>query len=102
MDYTVDEEDFQVAIEDIRKTHKLYDEALRKGWKPNFQKAIEEWHTACLELEVGEGYVLHILEEHPEADIIWRMDSVLASQAEEFLAELEEPAETQTEEKKVE
>lgn len=96
MGYDIDKEKFQEAIEDTRKAHELFDEALGKGWKPNFEKAIESWRTACLELEVGEGYVEHILEEHSEADIITHIEPVLVSQAEYFLAELEdEPTETQ-------
>lgn len=86
MGYYVDVEKFTYAIEDISKTHELFNKALSKGWKPEFEKAIETWHTACLELEIGEGYVEHILEEHEEDDIIFRMESVLVAQAEEFLA----------------
>lgn len=90
MGYDVDEERLKYAMEDKRKEHELFDEALRVGWKPDFQKAIENWHTVCLELEIGEGLVEHILEEHPEDDIIERLELVLEGQAEEFLAEQEE------------
>lgn len=90
MAYEIDKESFQRAIEDLREIHKPYDEALSKGWKPNFQKAIDAWHTACMEFGVGKGYVGHVLEAHPETSIMQNIQPDLVAQAKEFLAELEE------------
>lgn len=88
-EYNIDEEKLQDAIVAIPSTHReIFNEALSKGWKPDFQKAIGEWHTACIELRVGHEYVKHILEEHPEDDAIWRIEDTLKEQALDFLAEL--------------
>lgn len=89
--HKVDEERLQdeLEIKSWQVKNGLVISALANDWKPDFQKAIEEWHTACLELNIGQGYVDHILEEHPEQDLIECILSVLESQAREFLGDEE-------------
>lgn len=80
----VDDDDYQVSDK------LLIIKALAEGWNPDFQYAVAEWHTACLELGVGERYVEHILEEHDEKNIIECILPPLLSQAKDYLVSLEE------------
>lgn len=92
--YDVDEKKLQAAMEETLKDQELFNEALNEGWKPDYQKAIEQWHTVCLELDIGEGYVDHILAKHSEVDLIECINSMLEGQAEEFLSNDEESEES--------
>jgi hypothetical protein len=90
MGYDIDIAKFNAALEQPHMPHELFNDALSKGWKPDFQEVIKSWHIACLVRKLGEGYVEHILKEHSTDDIIWRLASLLIFEAEEFLTELEE------------
>lgn len=69
--------------------HWPFNEAFRLGWVPDFLKAIEAWYIGCAEdPNVGLGYADHILEEHPQEEIIDHIEDLLNSQAREFLVAL--------------
>ena len=71
--------------------HWPFNEAFRLGWVPNFLKAIEDWYMGCAkDPNVGLGYVNHILEEHPQEEIINHIEDLLKSQAKEFIEALRE------------
>jgi hypothetical protein len=71
--------------------HWPFNEAFRLGWVPNFLKATEVWYMdGAKDPNVGLAYVDHILEEHPQDEIIDHIEELLKSQAKEFLEALKE------------